>query len=184
MSADKWAEAKASGKYDEDQHPRDDHGKFTTSSGGESGGGAKGDGAIRTASAKEFKAAFTKAFEGSDFANHVTNYSEKELGEMKLFVTKDGSAGVAVHDHGDGRVEATALFNSGNTKGAGLMLLAHSIEHGGVNYIECYGPKLNTLYEKLGFKAESQSAFNSEYAAPSWNAEKFDHPDYFTMRLK
>jgi hypothetical protein len=182
MSTKSWADAKVSGQFDEDSHPRDDHGKFSAGGGG--GSSATGDIGIRSTSPKEFKADFDKAFKNSEFTNHVTHYSEKELEGMKLFVTKSGDAGVAVHDHGDGRVEATALFNSGNTKGAGLLLLAHTIEHAKVNYVECYGPKLNQLYEKLGFKPDSQSPFNPEYAAPTWDKEKFDSPDYFTMRLK
>lgn len=37
---------------------------------------------------------------------------------MTPILRNDGKTGVLIHDHGDGRVEATALFNVG-TKGAG-----------------------------------------------------------------
>ena len=147
-------------------------------------GGVLLDGApVRRVTAREFRAAFERAFSGSPYTNHVTHYSEGELAGMELFVVQGGGAGVAVHDHGDGRIEATALFNQGGAKGAGLMLLGHVIEHAAVNYVECYGPFLNQLYGKLGFYVESKSAFAPEYAAPGWDMPNFDSPDYYTMRL-
>jgi hypothetical protein len=41
-----------------------------------------------------------------------------KAGNMTPILRNDGKTGVLIHDHGDGRVEATALFNVG-TKGAG-----------------------------------------------------------------
>jgi uncharacterized protein len=138
---------------------------------------------IKTAKAADFHKAFSEAFKGSPFADHVTHYTPEQLKGMKLYTTADGKAGVAVHDHGDGRIEATALFNSGGAKGAGLGLLQHAIDHAGVNYVECYGPKLNQLYAGLGFKVDSKSAFEPKYAAKTWDSQRFDSPDYYTMRL-
>lgn len=133
-----------------------------------------------------FHEAFAKAFKDSPFKHHVTHYGLDDLKGMKLYMTPDGRAGVAVHDHGDGRIEATALFNQGGAKGAGLRLLQHAIDKGGANYVECYGPVLNKLYEKLGFEAESVSPFNPEYAAPGWDYTAFPAAtsSYYTMRLR
>lgn len=164
---------------------RDDHGRF-----GSGGGGGKSkpeksgpDVEPREATPKEFRAAFGKAFpKGSEFENHVTHYTEDQLRGMRCYVSKDGTSGVALHDHGDGRVEATALFNNGGPKGAGLAMLAHAIGQG-ANYVECYGPHLNQMYEKLGFKSTNKYAFDPSMAAPGWDAAKFDSPDYHTMSL-
>lgn len=166
--------------FDEANIERDEKGRFAGGSGGATTTAATGP---REISPKDFHAAFSGALKGSDFSAHVTHYSEAQLKGMRLFSSADGKAGVAVHDHGDGRIEATALFSNGGEKGAGLKLLDHVITHAGVNYVECYGPKLNQLYESLGFKVSTRDAFNRDYASPSWNSEKFDSPDYFTMRL-
>jgi hypothetical protein len=174
--------------------PRDDHGRFTAGSwasvkSGESKIGeararvAGAGGPYKQESPKEFKQAFDAAFAGSPFKDHVTHYTEEQLAGMKLYASADGKAGVAVHDHGDGRVEATALFNGGGAKGAGLGLLDHVMRVAGVNYVECYGPRLNTLYAPLGFKVDSKSRFNKQYAAKTWDFKRFDSPNYYAMKL-
>jgi hypothetical protein len=133
----------------------------------------------------QFLTAFNAAFpKGSEFANHVNHYTEGELAAMRCLTMDGDKAGVAVHDHGDGRVEATALFNNGGPKGAGLAVLAHAIENHGVNYVECYGPVLNQLYAKLGFEVDQAFAFDPKMAAPGWDERRFDQPDYVTMRLR
>lgn len=138
---------------------------------------------VRPAHPSEFKQAFDQAFPpGSEFANHVTHYTEEQLGQMKTFLSSDGKAGVVIHDHGDGRIEATALFNTGTTKGAGLAMLAHAVSKG-ANYVECYGPVLNKLYESLGFKVIDRFPFDDSLAAPGWDYEKHGRPDYHTMKL-
>lgn len=169
--------------FDEDKHPRDKDGKFAATEGVKEWVENKlGDG-IRRASPAEFHKAFEKAFEGSPFTNHVTHYTPDELKGMKMFVADGGKAGIAVHDHGDGRVEGTALFNQGAAKGVGRALLAHAIQHAGVNYLECYGEGLRALYESAGFKVETTSPFNPEYAAKGWDYAKFGKPNYYTLRL-
>lgn len=175
------------GDFD-DKHPRDERGRFSGSGLGawankKLGVPMSGEIGIREAKPREFKKAFATAFAGSDLSNHVTHYTKQQLRGMKLFMSADGKAGVAVHDHGDGRVEATALFNSGGKKGSGLTLLAHVIEHAGVNYVECYGPRLNKLYESLGFKVTDKFPFDPTQAAKTWDYEKHDHPDYHCMRF-
>lgn len=131
------------------------------------------------------KNAFTAAFKDSGLEGYVTHYSDKQLAGMKLYTSGDGKAGVAVHDHGDGRIEATALFNNGGAKGVGLKLLAHVVKTEGVNYAECYGPKLNELYRStIGFEVVTSDAFNPEFASPSWNHARDDSPNYYTMRRR
>ena len=176
-----------------DEQPRDDHGRFASTGGlsawadkkaGDSPGKliAQAQTApIREATAAEFKGAFDAAFKDSDMKAFVSHYSEKELKGMKTFLSKDGKAGIAVHDHGDGRVEGTALFNNGAPKGTGAALLQHAVEKAGVNYLECYGEGLRGLYEKGGFNVTSSSPFNDEYASKDWNYEKHGRPNYYTL---
>jgi 8-oxo-dGTP pyrophosphatase MutT (NUDIX family)/predicted ABC-type ATPase len=174
---------RADGDWDEGKHPRDERGRF-----GEGGAGAvRGQPApplkVKTVKPAAFRRGFEAAFAGSPFKDHVSHYTEGELAGMKLLSTADGKTGVAIHDHGDGRIEATALYNQGGAKGAGLAILRTAVLEHGVNYVECYGPKLNELYATLGFQVESRSPFNREYAAPGWDDKRFDSPDYYTMRL-
>jgi hypothetical protein len=171
---------KVDADWDESAHPRGEGGKFGS---GASEQTPKTPAGIRPATANEFHAAFAAATANNPYAAYVTNYTKEQLAGMKLFVSADGKAGIAVHDHGDGRVEGTALFNNGAAKGSGIALLQHAVEHAGANYVECFGPRLNQLYASLGFKQSTKDAFNADYAPKNWDHERDDSPDYYTMRI-
>ena len=138
------------------------------------------------ASPSTFVSAFEQAFPAdSPYTAYVTHYSAADIiaGAMVPLTTNDGQTGVIVHDHGDGRVEATALFNVSAVPGAGLKILGQAIADYGVNYVECFGPKLNQLYETLGFRDTDVFPFDLEQAPPTWNMALNDSPDYHLMRL-
>ena len=137
-----------------------------------------------SASLSSFKESFDKAFAGSPFSAFVNHYSLEEMKSegMKPLLSADGKTGLLIHDHGDGRIEATALFNNGES-GAGLQLLKNAIDNHGVNYVECFGPALPVMYGKLGFEVESKNSFDPQYAPTDWNYDKFGTPDYYTMRI-
>jgi hypothetical protein len=137
------------------------------------------------ASYGDFKKQFEKAFKGSKYSAFVNHYTMNDMksGKMTAVISKDGKTGVLVHDHGDGRVEATALFSDSKVKGAGLKILNHAIDKYGVNYVECFGNFLPALYGKLGFQVESVSPWNPDYAPDNWNYKEFGTPSYYTMRL-
>lgn len=136
----------------------------------------------KMAKARAFRTAFEAAFpKGSPYANHVSHYTEEQLQGMRCFLNEAGTAGVAVHDHGDGRVEATALFNRGGP-GHGVAILAHVIDRAGVNYVECYGPRLPELYEKVGFRTVERYPFDPNQAAADWDYASYGSPDYHIMR--
>lgn len=150
---------------------------------GEVGGSQPSDSGIRT-NTSNFHRLFERAFTDNSYSAHVTHHSPEELDNMAaLLIAEDGKAGVAIKDHGDGRIEATALFNQGGSKAAGVRLLRESIEEHGVNYLEAFGPFLPKLYGTLGFETVAQYEFDSEQAPPGWNYDRFDEPDYFVMRL-
>lgn len=160
-----------------------EHGRFTSdSSGADSEPNERG---YSTTSPERFKEQFDKFIEANpDYSAFVTHYTLDEMREMTPLVTNGGLTGCLIHDHGDGRVEATALFNMSGIPKSGEKMLTEAVENHGVNYVECYGPHLNTIYAKVGFDVESQTPFNAEWAAPDWNHERFDSPDYYSMRLK
>jgi hypothetical protein len=142
-----------------------------------------GDPRIVDATAEEFFQAVESAM-GPDnpLSKFVTHYSIADLRTMSArYLDRSGLAGIAAHDHGDGRIEGTALFNAGAPKGTGRLLLQHAVEYAGVNYLECLGDVLRALYESSGFSIESSTPFNPEYAPPNWNEAKFGRPNYYTL---
>ena len=150
-------------------------------------GGSGGGGAVAGLHEKQvaFREAFEAAFADSPFTAMVSHYTPAEIadGHMVPLTANDGKTGVLIHDHGDGRIEATALYNTSSVKGAGLALLKDAVADHGVNYVECYGPKLPMLYASLGFKTTEQYPFDLSQAAATWNSARFDAPDYHIMRL-
>jgi hypothetical protein len=130
----------------------------------------------------EFHDAFERAMgPHNPFTAFVTHYSVTELQAMQaLLLSQTGTAGVAVHDHGDGRIEGTALFSTAKD-GMGRRLLAYVVDHESVNYLECLGEGLKTLYERNGFTVQTVSPFSEEFAPPNWNYRQFGKPNYYTM---
>lgn len=129
------------------------------------------------------------AFEGvmgdSEFTHFVTHRTPAEMEDMTPLMRPDGKAGVLIHDHGNGDIEATALFSAPDApRGAGLAMLDVAVREHGVNYVECYGDALRGLYEKLGFEVVDSSPFADEYAAPGWDYDRHGRPNYYTLRLK
>lgn len=141
---------------------------------------------VAEADPDEFHQRFSQAMHGNSFVHHVTNHSPDEIRDhgMKPLTAHGGNTGLLVHDHGDGRVEATGLYNDGGPRGAGVDLLHHAIEHHGVNYVEAYGPHLPKLYRKAGFQTREQYPFDKELAHPDWDYGKFKSPNYHIMGLK
>jgi hypothetical protein len=138
---------------------------------------------IIVASATQFYDAFEAVFADSPYTAFVSHYTVVELRHMKrLWLTRDGKVGLAIKDHGDGRIEGTALFS--RVPHAGMTLLRASVKLDGVNYVECYGPHLNRRYhDELGFQVVTEDPFSREYAAPNWDYKRFGTPNYYTMKL-
>ena len=174
----------------------DEIGRFTFGTGdgkdkGSGGGEKKTDGGKDStkkyivASPEQFSNHFNEAFAGAARSGYVNHYSLDEIRNEKMtpLLSNDGKTGLLIHDHGDGRIEATALFNT-NGRGEGVQLLRSSIVDHGVNYVECFGPKLPVLYGKVGFRESERYSFDKEQAPKNWNSEEDDSPDYVIMNLK
>lgn len=161
---------------------RDTRGRWARRPGGTSPAAAGG---IREVSPEEFTRAFDAAFAGSLYAAFVNHYTPAQIraGRMTPLLGYGGKAGVLIHDHGDGRVEATALFNDSGQHGAGVALLRLAIREHGVNYVECFGPALPRMYGTLGFADDQVYKFDPEQSPKGWDRTRFDTPEYHTMRL-
>jgi hypothetical protein len=90
---------------------------------------------------------------------------------------------VFIHDHDDGRIEATGLHNASGVRGTGLSLLREAVQSYGANYVECFGAGLSSMYATLGFRNEATYPFDPAQAPADWNTERDDSPEHRTMRL-
>ena len=134
--------------------------------------------------AGRFHEAFEAAMDGNEKTAFVSHYSVDELRGMKTYLHPTGKAGIVVKDHHDGRIEGSALFNASGIKGLGRAILKAAIDRDGINYLECYGEDLRVLYESLGFEVTDKAPFNEDWAAPNWDYEKHNHPNYYILDLK
>ena len=132
-----------------------------------------------------FSASFEAAFKDNPYTAFVNHYTPEEIQNegMKPLTSNNGQTGLLIHDHGDGRIEATALYNVSDTPGAGRALLQDSVANHGVNYVECFGEGLRDIYQTVGFQVDTTSSFDPQYAPKDWNYEKFGTPDYYTMKI-
>jgi hypothetical protein len=93
---------------------------------------------------------------------------------MKLFLSDDGSAGIAVKPDGD----IVSVFKNVNISKAKASsdLLVTALENGGKK-LDCYDGFLTKLYMKFGFIPVARVKFNREYAPDAWNYERDGEPD-------
>ena len=116
-------------------------------------------------------------------AGYVTERSAEELdGLVALYLSEDSKAGLAILDHGDGRIEATGGFNRGGKKGIVLEMLKESVVNDGVNYVEAFAP-LHQYYAMAGFEVDTESEWDPQFKPDNWN-DDLGTPSYFTMKLR
>lgn len=89
---------------------------------------------------------------------------------MRLFVTDDGSAGVALK--GDEIVSVYAKKDGAYPR-CGRALLATAVAQGG-RRLDCYDTVLPKLYAEEGFRPVARVRWNDEYAPDDWDYDTFD----------
>ena len=92
-------------------------------------------------------------------------YPAEEYEHMRLFLTPDGMAGVALKEDGD----MVSVFTHADQRkkgegNAARSLIALAINEGAVKG-DCYGQKLVVLYGQFGFRAVAKDRFNPEFAS-------------------
>lgn len=128
---------------------------------------------IRIATPKEFSSAIEKAKRINKHGAFVTQHSEDEYKNMKLFITLDGSAGIAITPDKN----IVSIFNGGEKHGVLKTLLPLAIGHGGNKLDNYNSKKLSAMYELYGFNPVSKVKFNSQFAPDDWNYERDGEPD-------
>lgn len=95
--------------------------------------------------------------------NCVYTYDVEDYAKMRLFLTPDCKAGVALKDDGD----MVSVFKDKTLKDKDerriYALIALAIQQG-AKKADCYGHFLVELYGRFGFRAVAKDRFNAEYA--------------------
>lgn len=107
--------------------------------------------------------------EGNRFHASVYVYDEQEYAAMRLFVTDDGKAGVALK--GDEVVSVFARTDSAHT-GCGRSLIATAVANGG-RRLDCFDTALPRLYAREGFTPVARVRWDDEYAPPGWDYDTY-----------
>lgn len=128
---------------------------------------------IRTATAEEFYEAIGRAKETNDHGAFVVRHSIEEYKDMRLFVTLDGTAGIAITKDNN----IVSVFNGGQQKGVLKTLMPVAIENGGRKLDNYNSDKLSAMYELYGFNPVSMTEFNEKFAPHDWDYERDGTPD-------
>jgi hypothetical protein len=186
--------------FDEGQHPRDDHGRWTDSG---AGGGGDGDtGGEREPSAAEradhvdavfrvqgatgrspltfhnltadgstrFHGAIERAKTADKFGACVHAYPAHDYRDMNIFVTPDNTVGFAIKTDGD-IVSAFKHPNSDAKKAAKTMLML-ATNRGG-RKLDAFDTILPDLYSEANFRAVARLAWNDEHAPAGWSKDTY-----------
>lgn len=128
---------------------------------------------IRPAGPEEFFEAIGKAKEVNPYGPFVTQHSKEEYQDMRLFITTDRKAGIAIERDGN----IVSVFNGGQRRGALKTLLPLAIENGGRKLDNYNSPGLSGMYELYGFNPVSKVRFERRFAPEDWNYERDGEPD-------
>lgn len=119
--------------------------------------------------AAAFSAAITAAKEANPAGASVYVYPAEDYAGMKLFVTEDGKAGVAVKPDGD----IISVFNTpGGTKGVAFSALHLAVQNGG-RKLDAFDTVLPAIYAKAGFTAQSRLKWDDSQAPDNWDKTLF-----------
>ena len=125
---------------------------------------------------KESAIAFTKAIETARQSRGLKGecvyvYPAEEYEHMRLFLTPDGMAGMALKEDGD--MVSVFSHKERAKKGDGnaaYALVALAINEGAVK-ADCYGRFLTGLYGRFGFRAVAKDQFSPEFASEAMQNE-------------
>ena len=104
----------------------------------------------------------------SAYGAAVIVYPESDYQDMKMFMTEDGSAGIAIED-GDTIV---SLYSNGANKNVTYSLASLAVEEGGL-YSDGFDTLLPIIYEDVGFKVISRLKWDDSKAPSDWDKNTF-----------
>lgn len=128
---------------------------------------------LRIATPEEFYNAIGQAKRNNPYGAFVTQHEIGDYAKMRLFLTSDGKAGIAITSDNN----IVSVFNGGEKRGVLKTLLPVAIGCGGRKLDNYNSSKLSALYELYGFNPVSKVKFNSKFAPDDWNYERDGEPD-------
>lgn len=112
-----------------------------------------------------------------DFGDYVDDHSAIDYRDMKLFLTDNSDAGVAIEKDGN----INSVFKNKNSKRKGVVddLLQTARDNGG-DRLDCYGDGLVNMYSRNGFEPVARIPFNPEYTTSEQLLK--NKPDVYVMK--
>lgn len=157
-----------SGDFDESKHPRDEHGRWTESGGGEDEAPAAHE--LNANDNHRFHDAISAAKASSRFGASVHVYEPDQYRDMRMFLSSDGKAGFALK--GDDIVSAFRHSESNIKDFAGLAL-RQAVKLGG-RRLDAFDTVLPELYSKSGFRAVARLKWDESQKPPGWDKKTFE----------
>ena len=106
--------------------------------------------------------------DASPYGAAVFVYPESEYQNMKMFMTEDGSAGIAI-ENGDTIV---SLYSDGTNPNVTYSLASLAVEEGGL-YSDAFDTQLPYIYQHVGFKVISRLKWDDSQAPSDWDKDTF-----------
>lgn len=128
---------------------------------------------LKIATPEEFYEAIGRAKEINSHGSFVEQHTVEEYSKMRLFITLDNTAGIAITEDNN----IVSIFNGGEKRGVLKTLLPVAINYGGRKLDNYNSEGLSTLYELYGLNPVSKVKFNSKFAPDDWNYERDGEPD-------
>ena len=127
---------------------------------------------------------FSASLKQSRYSAMLSDYSESELGQMKLFKLQDLNIGFALKQFEDkGYSEIVAVHNNEpEVKGVGELLMKSAIKNGG-KYLDHFDGYLSSFYGKLGFKEYKRDKYDPQYDPDQSFSSKYGEQDVIYRKL-
>lgn len=127
---------------------------------------------------------FKQSLDKSKRSEMLTDYSIRELNELKLFKVRGFNIGFALKKKNGKFSEIVAVHNNEPLiKGIGKELIKSAIKHGGV-YLDHFDGFLSDFYEKLGFVEYDRDKFDPQYDEDGSFRKKYGEADIIYRKLK
>ena len=124
--------------------------------------------------AKTFYEALNVAKKENEYGAFVTLHDKKEYENMKLLLTNDKKAGIAITN--DNNI-VSVFKGESEKKNMVTTLLPAAIELGGNKLDNYNSEKLFDIYSLYGFIPVAKVKFDPNYAQADWDYNKYGQPD-------
>lgn len=130
---------------------------------------------IEMTDASLFKKHIQRAKKANPMGAAVDVHKVSDYKKMKLFTTRDGLAGFAVHPNG----ELNSVFKHPDAPYSGVARRAAEagILMGGATHASAFDAKLPDMYASGGLAPLSHVQWNEEYKPPRWKVSRQGRPD-------